>query len=507
MQIKKPSKYQKEIYKVYNTTNKNIFISAGPGSGKTTTSIEMVNQTPLHKKIWMSAFNKSIAEELKSRVRPGFDVSTLHSRGISLLRANTSCKLNLKEIKTWIWGKQLFNHYLQKKFKNDKDRSVHLFTLSRMYDLYRMNLAELTEDSLMSLSDMYNVGLDEDSLEQTVKLISVIEDYNDSKSDELTIDYTDMLWLPHKFLKQSDYPRYAVVFIDEVQDVNPLQKRLIDNIIGKSGRFVAVGDERQAIYSFMGSNLNSLNAFKNAPNTVSLPLSVSYRCAKKIVEEANKVFPGIEPAENAPEGIVRYGSIDEIRPGDFVICRNNLPLTERYIDLLGVSKKSYILGKDFGKSLTELLTKVDKIDDLNTLLSEKKKKLEGRGVQNITGNAGYVSLMEKCQIIRILYNRTGSLDKVKTMLEGMFAEDSEVDKKNSIILSTGHRAKGLESERVFWINPELIPSKYAQTDLELYQEQCLKYVIITRAKSELVIVKGGEQYEVPNMVIPDTLKD
>lgn len=628
-QRKKPSKYQQEIYKAYNTTSSNLFVSAGPGCSKTYVAVELINQTPPSKKVWMSAFNKSIADELRSRVSPRIDVSTIHSKGFSLLRQHISGRLNLKEIKSWIFAKKQFSHYLDKRFKkSDKDKNIYLFTLSRMVDLYRMNLCPVNRDNLMELSDLYNVGLDDQQLDHTVQLIESLEEYNNSRPEDFMIDYTDMIWLPVKFLKPSDYPRYDVVFIDEClpyhmpvflgdktslpigeivdkklsvevltfnhqtgqqevkrvvgwsknpnnkevlsirtasghfvqctfnhkiytknygyieasclnigthiylhnknispirsidrvvieenwvydiavednhnfyangilvhncQDLNPLQKRFIDNVRGKSGRFIAVGDEKQSIYSFMGSNLQSLNAFKEAPNTISLPLSVSYRCAKKIVEEANKIFPGLEPHENAPEGTIRNGSIDEVRVGDFVLCRNNLPLIETYIDLISVNKRAFILGRDFGKALSDLAAKIDRIEDLDVILLEKKEKLKEKGILSVETNSAYIALMEKCTVIRTLYNRLKSLDRVKEILGDMFAEvfDKGFDKDKCIILSTGHKAKGLEADRVFFLKPELIPSKYAQTELELYQERCLRYVIVTRAKTELVIV-------------------
>lgn len=490
MGITNPSRYQQEIFRVYNTTNKNIFISAGPGSGKTTTVIELVNQTAPYKKVWMSAFNKSISEELKLRVKPNVDVSTLHSKGMSILRSYTkSSMLELKEIKTWIFGKRLFYDFLKKKFDSERKVSSYLFTLSRLYDLYRMNLVGLTKEDLFGLSSIYNVSVDEEILENTIQLITNIEGYNNEQHERFMIDYTDMLWLPYKFLKRLDYPKYDVVFIDEVQDVNPLQKNLIDNILSDSGRFVAVGDERQAIYSFMGSNLNSLNAFKNSPNTVTLPLSVSYRCSKGIINEANKIFSGLEPTENASEGIIRYGDLEGVMPGDFIICRNNLPLIEKYIDLLSLGKKAYILGKDFGKSLVELVSSINTISDLDIILEDKKNTLKGLGVNNVTNHPSYVDLLEKVQIINNLYLRLKNLDKVKNMLNGMFIEGNEVGKGSFIVLSTIHKAKGLEADRVFILNPSLIPSKYATTELEFYQEKCLMYVAITRARKELVFVE------------------
>lgn len=489
MAIKNPSKYQLEIFKAYSSTKKNIFIQASAGSGKSSTIVELISQTPIHKKVCVVSFNKNIADEMRSKVRPTIDVSTLHSKGAKLLREYLPCSIKVNEIKTWILAKNLFRSYLDMKYKkNEKLKSAHLFILSRLYDLYRMNVGDQTVEDLTRISESYAVDADPIQIEQTLELITHLEHYNNNRIGELMIDFTDMLWLTYKFVKSENYPKYDIVYIDEVQDITVIQKRLIDNLIKKNGRFVCCGDSRQSIYNFMGANIKVLESFRDAPNTISLPLSVSYRCGKRIVQEANKIFDGMEAFEGNPEGIVRYGKMIEVEGGDFVLCRNNLPLVDSYINLLSQNKRAYILGKDLGKSLTLIMDKIDVIEDIDTILEEKKAELKGKGVFNIEGNKAFQSLLEKCQIIRILYDRFQSLNKVSTILEEMFADEDQISRANAITLSTIHKIKGREAKRVFITNIETIPSQYATTPNELYAEQCLLYVAVTRSKEELVIV-------------------
>ena len=56
------------------------------------------------------------------------------------------------------------------------------------------------------------------------------------------------------------------------------------------------------------------------------------------------------------------------------------------------------------------------------------------------------------------------------------------------MLSTIHKAKGLENERVFFLLPDIIPSKYATQPWQIEQEMNLKYVATTRAKHTLIKV-------------------
>lgn len=274
------------------------------------------------------------------------------------------------------------------------------------------------------------------------------------------------------------------IVVHNCQDLFTLQKEILQRYIKPRGRFVAVGDSKQLIYNFMGSDLDVFNSIKGMPNTICLPLSVTYRCAKKIVEKANEVFPGTECTATAKEGVVRSGDIFEAESGDFILCRNNYPLVATFIMLLEKGKKASIMGRDFGESLCRLLDGQERLDDLYLLLDDKVSKLKGKGLSEIaiTNNASYVALKEKVSIIEILYKRfPGSFLALKQKIKNIFSDD-----KTGIILSTIHKSKGLETKRVFFLNPELIPSKFAKTPKALYAEDCLKFVAITRAKEELV---------------------
>lgn len=484
---KKDSKYQVAIFDTYKNTNKNIFVSAGPGSGKSYTILKMVKMTPYHVKKLVSAFNKSIAEELKTKVPMGTDVGTIHSIGYRVLRKNIFRRYKLNEIKTWVLAKKVVKNPFNDDKNGQKKYSAYLHNIANLYNLYRLNLVENNTESLIALALEYNAEFDDRSIQDTITVINYIDEYNRKHHEkEFMIDFTDMIWLPYKLVDSNNFPKYDVLFIDEIQDVNPLQREMLIKLIKKNGRFVVVGDERQAIYSFMGSNLKSFEYFKTIPNTETLPLSVSYRCGKKIIELANQVFPGMEPLETNPEGIIRHGSISEIEPEDMVICRNNLPLIELFIELSGLGKKSKMVGREFGNALITLIDKVDQYSDFNELLNKKIISLEERGIKNVFNHKSYVDLKEKIDIIRLLMSRYDyTLEQTKNLLKTLFNDKIEGD---VITLITGHKSKGLENKRVFWLFPELIPSQYTETELEIYQEKCLKYVIITRAIEELVII-------------------
>lgn len=480
-----PSKFQEEIYKEYNNSNCNLIIEAGPGSGKSHTILSMIGMTPKFKKCILVAFNKSIQEELSTKVPANVEVKTIHGLAYSILRKNIFKNFKVTGYKNFILGKK---HLNLTKLKV-KEVDVYLFLISKIIDLSRMNLCKTREDIEAVCLD-YNISTINGEIDDVMKMIVILDKYNRTDQKEVMIDFTDMLYLAYTMVEPELYPKYSVVFCDELQDLNPLQKEIVERIIKhKTGRFVGVGDKRQSIYSFMGANIQAFESFLNRPNTKMLPLSVTYRCSKEVTKEANKIFPGLESFESNEEGEVREGSLEEVKDGDFVICRNNMPLIEAWINIIKQGKKCHILGKEFGKSLMMIIGKLDKCDDykdgVTSILKKKEDELKSKGFKRPTANNNYQSLVEKLTIINILKTEFGSFEVMKNKIEEIFTDD---DKSKGVILMSGHKSKGLETDTVFFLKRDLIPSKYSETPQELYQERCLLYVITTRAKLNLIYI-------------------
>lgn len=486
METKKiPSKYQVAIHEEYIGTNCNLIIKAGPGSGKSHTIQELLKITPRFKKCILISFNKSIKEELEKKVPVGVTVKTIHGLAFSILNSVTHKTYKVNGFKNFILGKKHLN--LDK--LPFKQRDAYLFLISKIIDLSRMNLAETKED-IEKVCDQYGISTLNGEIEDTLSLIKYLNNYNENAGQNMMVDFTDMLYLTNKTIKKELFPKYDVVFCDELQDLNPLQKEIVEKIIHPvKGRFVGVGDEKQAIYSFLGANSQAFESFVQRPNTKVLPLSVTYRCGKKIVEVANEIFPGLESFNLNVDGIVRRGSLDEVQNGDFVICRNNLPLIESWIKIVKQGKKVSILGKEFGQGLVVIINKLsnysDYVEGVNQLLKDKENQLKEKGIVNPKVTTSYQTLVEKLDIVEILKKEFGSFELMKIKVEQIFTDN---DKDTGVLLMTGHKSKGLEADRVFFLHPSLIPSKYAETARELQQERCLKYVVVTRAKKELVYV-------------------
>lgn len=452
-------------------------------SGKSTVLVELCKRTCPSKRLLFMAFNKAIADELKKKLPHSNECCTFHSKGFKILLSNFKFKPKLNENKTF----QICKKILRFDEIDYKEQNKYIFDLQTIWNQIRVNLFTDYENEIPWICMEKEIDFKERMIEDIEK---IQEEWSKqtkkiNMNEEFSLDFTDMLWLPYTLIDELNYPKYDVVMVDETQDLNTLQREMVLRFVKPKGRTIMVGDRFQAIYSFQGASVENFDLLSRLPNTITLPLSVTYRCAKRIVEEAQTVFPNdIESYQDAEEGIVRFGKLSEAKENDFVLCRNNLPLIEAFLKFLEEKKKSTIKGKDLGDALCRLLDKIDCIEDLDELLDEKLDELMQKGMsrQMATNNQSYISLEEKCKILRLLYKRfLGTIDQLKEQVNSIFVEENQ-----GITLCTCHRSKGLEADRVFFLNPELIPSDHAKTERAIYAEMCLKFVAITRARKELI---------------------
>lgn len=478
----KPSKYQSDIYHTVQNEDCNLLIQASAGSGKSTTLIGCANIIPEDKTTLFLAFNRSIVQEIKERIRAGVDCSTLHSKGISFLYQNYG-KLKVNDLKSL----QFSEDYCKKKKQNYKDRFVMQLQIDEILKYTRMSMLEFyTTESVGEVSDIYGLSVDPDVIQGAVEVWAKIDKYNHSKlNKEFHVDFVDMVYLPAALdikVKNYDY-----VLVDECQDLSNADIALVNKLRGRKGRFVAVGDPYQNIYLFAGASAQAYNSIALQPNTKTLPLSVTYRCPRRVVQAAKQYCPVIEPREDAQEGEVIWGGSEMIQQGDLVLCRNTKPLVEFYFKLIDRDLKCSIAGKDFETKLKAFVKRY-KDYKLETMLlkaqdelNNTEEKLLKRGVAAPEKHKSYTGTMERNEVLFILAQKVQNTADLLDLISRVFS-----DEKDDIRLMTIHRAKGLEAENVFLLKPELIPSKWAETQLEIAQERNLMFVALTRAKHRFV---------------------
>ena len=311
------------------------------------------------------------------------------------------------------------------------------------------------------------------------------------------IDFTDMVSLPNYLGITDDKMKFGMIFCDEVQDLNKAQRELLLRCRTDDCRCIFFGDDNQAIYGFSGSSADSFKVLQNLPDTTTLPLSISYRCAKNIVNLARSIVPDIEDSGDGREGEVLYDvSDDVIGYGDMVLCRNNAPLMSVYNDLIASGVKAFVRGKDIGANMKKIVKRTEAVNlsrELNAdgvfprlyadLFETMNIIMVRRGIDKKT--AMRTSMFQnKLDIIKALYVLTEGLTTASEAIEKIDMVFSD-NISEGVSLSTVHKAKGLEADKVWILYPSLMPSKNASLQWELEQEYNLMYVAYTRAKNVL----------------------
>jgi len=240
-----------------------------------------------------------------------------------------------------------------------------------------------------------------------------------------------------------------------------------------------------SIYGFNGCDDKISEWFEKFTNTKILSLTTSFRCAKNIIKKAQEIVSDIKALDDAPDGVVRDGDVlTEAQSGDFVLCRTTMPLVKLFFEFLTQHKKAIIKGSDIGLQLIDLIGKFQTIDSLtkfwNGELAKFREKLKTDGVLDPHEHSGYSALEDKVNTLLFLCGLAENIFDLKDKIKTIFTDEIQ-----GICLSTVHKVKGLEADRVFIIRPDLLPMKNVKS-WQYIQEKNLEYVAYTRSRLELI---------------------
>lgn len=488
-----PSKYQKNIFNFITSGSGNALVDAVAGSGKSTTIVEALKVIPNDQRVLFLAFNKAIVEELGAKVsfHENVDVMTLHSLGARSVMRKTGAKIDGDKY-TRRLNTTLRDVDLMEKFGLDKEnQGEYRSNIRKLMDLVRVELCTDVAQ-FREIADKHGLFLFADEIQMVASIVRW------GYINDMTIDFTDMIYFPVK--KGYSMKGYDWVFIDECQDLNAAQRELFLKCVRPGGRFIAVGDPRQAIYGFAGADAFSFEILKKIPDTLTLPLSVCYRCDGSIIELASKIVPQIEAREGAPKGVVDFNaSVDDVSDGDMVLCRFTAPLIGLCMSYISNGIKANVKGRDIGANLSGMVKRTgmsDVSDMLRTLEVGLNKialqliKNTGCTSQEARELSRYVFHLDKVNAITVLSEGLKRSQEVMSRIKEIFSDDDSTD---GIMLSTIHRSKGLESKRVFILMPEkLRDSRSEKRSWMAEQETNLEYVAYTRAKNHLGFITDFE---------------
>lgn len=472
-------------------------------------ALQDINYSPSEIKICV--FGKANSQDLLAKFGSEWrdSISTLHSIGWSLIKqhlSTSSLKIDTKKYKKI--AEKL--NYLSK-----KDRSSFLFkkgaignnkAFIKLLDLVRFTNISLTVENIaevcrhFELSDIYKFEMVRDAIERCLD-----EGVKAAKLSIPTFDFADQIWLPVKWklAKESWFEPYKFVLVDECQDLNSCQLELALSLVGSTGRLLFVGDKNQAIMGFSGADCNSYDVIVRKTEAIELPLSICYRCPTSHIKLVSRNFEEIhiQCKEDAIEGSI--STIDEsdlweensesaLVTGDMVLSRKTAPLVSLCIKLISKGIAATVKGKAIGELIKSDLQEIAKMPEFEysqflEFVDKFKQIKKAKFADSENEEQLLETLKDKLEALVVIYSTqpdSTRIEQLEDYIDRLFSDDV-----SPITLSTCHRAKGLEAERVFIICPEDLPLKWKkQREWQLKQEYNLLYVALTRSKRDLFIV-------------------
>jgi DNA helicase-2/ATP-dependent DNA helicase PcrA len=357
--------------------------------------------------------------------------------------------------------------------------------------------------------------------------------YERAKDRVHRVDFEDMLSLTVELL-ESDADACAIVgaqktwiSVDEYQDTNPLQERLLELWLGESRDLAVVGDPDQTIYTFTGATPDYLLHFAEAHQGArTIALTENYRSTPQVLELANRLTaggprgaltttrpPGPEPtidrfADPTAElaglvaGIRRLMAAGVATSEIAVLVRINAQLPPIEDALTRVGVEYTVRGQRFYqrpevREARQLLRSAR----LAQTGAELLDAVRGLFAERLGYEVGAETAGDEAR------ERAASLELLLTIASDLVAPNpasgapellADLDRRDAaeaaaqgvgVNLVTYHRAKGLEWDAVFLpaVEEGVLPISQAKSDEGVAEERRLLYVGITRARTHLAL--------------------
>lgn len=479
-----------------------------PGTGKTTTLLNLVDNyiakgVPLHR-IGYFAFTRKAAEEAKERMQkrhPGKYkpkqlrfFQTLHSlsfHSMGMSEDNVMQPIHYEQI-----GEELGVRV------QDADESYFLNSNNEYFKL--INKARVKK---ISVEDEYDTNEWSSNVDLTV-LLYIYKNFCQFKENYHLDDYTDMI---EKFTQHPEKcPEFDVVFIDEAQDLAPIQWDLFNILKEKSKDIYLAGDDDQAIFAWAGADVDR---FVNEPADEDIVLDQSRRVPKLIMEQSQIVTERIQGSrkekeynprnvEGSVQNIYSLDNIDLSEDEWLILARTTYRCEEICKQLkenkyyFRYDKKPYF-GKCFDTKLLKciyLWTDMTKgasvsISDFKDICDYLSIDFDESKIKNLSDismkDIGYKHQTPWFDAF------TNAPQDESYYIRTLMANGEKLKEEPRIKVSTIHAAKGGECNNVILCldNTERIRKSMELSVQKQDEEHRVWYVGITRAKENLYLLK------------------
>ena len=363
-----------------------------------------------------------------------------------------------------------------------------------------INAARIKE---VSIEDEYNTDMySQDMDKQLLQIISdELQNYKDAYK---LVDFTDMI---ERFNVSKLCPNFDIAFIDEAQDLSPIQWKMVDIITKNSKYVILAGDDDQAIYGWAGADVKK---FQQKFSKKDIILPQSYRVPLKVQDIANKILDRIPDERRIKK---QWQARREVGDVNYITDLDGLPLHDgnwlilaRYNDRLN---KLMPLLKDMGIYYQYKGRNSYKSTLFRTILNyirwQKGELLslsEVKDVIECTGSNLKPTEEKMYDLADLTYDKTVNWFDVFVVdyeeclyIREMLSYGEKLSKNARVKLSTIHAAKGGEADNVLLIldNTKTIRESSEKNEDKADEENRVWYVGVTRTKQNLYIMSARKE--------------
>ncbi len=343
---------------------------------------------------------------------------------------------------------------------------------------------------------------------------------------ETILELTAAVMTEHREVASQIRQQYRYFVVDEFQDVNPLQKLLLDTWLGGRDDLCVVGDPNQTIYSFTGATPHYLTNFAvEYPSANVIRLVRDYRSTPQVVTLANRIMAKsphrLELVAQRPDGpepvfteyddepaealgvalTVKKLMADGVPTREIAVLFRVNAQSEAYEQAFTEAGVPYLLRgaerfferPEVRQAVVLLRGAARSANDEEPLAPAVHAILAGIGLTPEAPGGG--KAREKWESLRALADLAEDLAAEGTDLAGFVAElerramEQHAPPIEGVTLASLHAAKGLEWDAVFLIGltDGMVPIIYAETPEQVEEERRLLYVGVTRARAHLYL--------------------
>lgn len=328
------SKLNEEQTKPALDTQGAVLVTAGAGSGKTRLLTYRICHiiSNLHidpSRVLAITFTNKATNEMRERitnmlgenVASNIWISTFHAMCVRILRENANYFVG-------------YNRFFTIYDTSDKEKLIKKIIKDNNFD------SEIKKDAIWHISNAKNEGLSPDEYRKLNSLSVYIDKicdiytiYQNELSKSNAFDFDDLLVKTLELF--TNYPKvlehysdkFMYILVDEFQDTNSVQYKLVRLLAQKHGNIFVVGDEDQCIYGWRGANVNNIASFRQDFDAKCYKLEQNYRSTKTIIDSANKLikhnFSRIDKtlwtSNEQGDNITLYEAYDEGQEAEYVV--------------------------------------------------------------------------------------------------------------------------------------------------------------------------------------------